>query len=204
MTEIRYDLKKYIDHHIIVMYRDFDKAHGQEHIAQVIDKSIFLAEKTGADKEMAYVTAAYHDIGLVMSREGHGFRSARMLEADVHLPVWFSRAQLHIMAEAVEDHSTSLAREPRSLYGKIIYQADMIFDAEIVIKRSFCFGVVHYQEYTFEEQVERVYGYVNGKYGENGLVRLWIDIPEERVQLRQLQKKIKDRDYVCCICRKYQ
>lgn len=184
------------------MYLGFDRAHGQEHIRQVIKKSMFLAEKMDADEEMVYVIAAYHDLGMKVSRVEHGFHSARILESDIWLPRWFTGEQRQIMAQAVEDHSKSLGRAPRSLYGKIIYQADMIFDAEIIVKRSILFGVAYYQEYTFEQQVERVYYYVNKKYGVNGLLKLWIDIPEERIRLRQLQNKIKDKDYVYRICKK--
>lgn len=201
---IRSDLKEYISHNILPEYHNFDKAHGAEHIAQVMDKSLFLAEKTGADKEMAYVAAAYHDIGMKICRKDHGVYSARMLKEDACLPRWFSKEQCAIMAEAVEDHSKSLEQEPRSLYGKIIYQADVVLDAETVIKRSILFGMAHYKDYSFKEQVDRVYRYINDKYGENGLFRLWIDVPEERIRLQQLREKIKDWDYVYSMCRKYQ
>lgn len=202
MARIRHDLEQYVDRNIISLYLDFDKAHGQEHVKQVIKKSIFLAKKMDADEEMVYVVAAYHDLGMKVSRVGHSFHSARILESDLWLSRWFTEKQRRIMAQAVEDHSKSLGRIPRSLYGKIIYQADMIFDAETIVKRSILFGAAYYQEYTFEQQVERVYCYVNKKYGVNGLLKLWIDIPEERIRLQQLQNKIKDKDYVYRICEK--
>ena len=107
------------------------------------------------------------------------------------------------MAQAVEDHSTSLGKEPRSLYGKIIYQADKSLDAETVIRRAVQFGAVHYKHYSFEEQVDRVYQYTNKKYGKNGLMKFWLDIPEEHSRLQRLRKKIKDREYVSNVCRKY-
>lgn len=201
MVGVRRDLQKYVDHNIISLYCNFDKAHGREHVEQVIKKSMFLAEETNADKEMVYVVAAYHDLGMRESRLAHGFHSAKILESDGRLLKWFSEKQRKIMAQAVEDHSKSLGRMPRSLYGKIIYQADMIFDAEVVVKRSILFGAAYYQEYTFEQQVERVYCYVNKKYGADGILKLWIDVPEERMRLQQLQKKIKDRDYVYHICK---
>ena len=199
---IRCDLENYIVNNILPQYRNFDKAHGQEHIEQVIAKSLFLAGKTGGDREMAYVIAAYHDIGMRVSREDHGFQSAIILKTDVYLPKWFDRQDITIMAQAVEDHSTSLGKEPRSLYGKIIYQADKSLDAETVIRRAVQFGAVHYKHYSFEEQVDRVYQYTNKKYGKNGLMKFWLDIPEEHSRLQRLRKKIKDREYVSNVCRK--
>lgn len=38
---IRCDLENYIVNNILPQYRNFDKAHGQEHIEQVIAKSLF-------------------------------------------------------------------------------------------------------------------------------------------------------------------
>lgn len=203
MQGIREDLQLYISQNILPQYYSFDKAHGMEHIRQVIDKSLSLAEKTGANREMVYVIAAYHDIGMKVSRKNHGYLSARILEADFYLKKWFSDQSCQIMSQAVEDHSTSLEKEPRSLYGKIIYHADKTLDAEDVIKRAFLFGMVYYRTYTLEQQTERVYQYVNEKYGERGQLRLWLNIPEEYTRLQELQKKIKDKNYVCDICRKY-
>lgn len=202
-ADVRCDLKNYIVDNIIPQYCSLDKAHGPEHIRQVITKSMFLADKTGADREMVYVVAAYHDIGMRVSRENHGYQSAIILKSDVYLPRWFSGQDIYIMAQAVEDHSTSLGKEPRSVYGKIIYQADKTLDAETVIKRAVQFGTVHYKHYSFEEQVDRVYQYTNKKYGKNGLMKFWLDIPEEHTRLQKLQKKIRDKEYVSTVCRKY-
>lgn len=203
MMGIRRDLKNYIDNKIIPQYRGLDAAHGPEHIKQVISRSLYLAEKTGADREMVYVIAAYHDIGMKRSRKNHGFFSAQILKADKCLFKWFTKDQRRVMAQAVEYHSTSLKAEQVSIYGKIIYQADKTLDAETILKRAVQFGMTYYSGYSFERQVERVYQYVNKKYGEDGLFRFWIDLPEERTRLQKLQKSIKDKSYVRDICQKY-
>ena len=41
-----------------------------------------------------------------------------------------------MIGEAVEDHRASLPYEPRSLYGKIISEADRDLDFERILKRT--------------------------------------------------------------------
>lgn len=203
IKEIRIDLLDYITNTIIPQYEEFDGAHSLEHVRQVVKKSITLAKCIGADCEMAYVIAAYHDIGMKVSRKDHGVYSAYILKRDIELPRWFSEDQRITMAYAVEDHSTSTEQEPRSLYGKIIYHADKSFDAEHIIKRSILYGMAYFEKYTFEQQAERVFQYINRKYGEDGQVKLWLEIPEESIQLENLRNLIKDKKYVYNICQKY-
>ena len=61
---IRPDLQAYIERAILPRYDSFDAAHRRDHALLVIRQSLELAEQTGADAEMAYVIAAYHDTGL--------------------------------------------------------------------------------------------------------------------------------------------
>lgn len=201
--EIRIDLQDYITNTIIPQYEGFDGAHDLEHVRRVINKSITLAKCIGVDCEMAYVIAAYHDIGMQVSRKDHSVYSACILKRDTELQKWFSEEQRIIMAYAVEDHSTSAEQEPRSLYGKIIYHADKSFDAEHIIKRSILYGMAYFENYKFEQHAERVFQYINKKYGEDGQVRLWLEIPEESIQLENLRNLIKDKKYVYNICQKY-
>ena len=203
MWEIRADLQRYIESKILPQYDGFDRAHGREHIAQVLEKSRILAEWAGADGEMAYVIGAYHDLGMLDSRKDHAYHSARLLLEDKQLRKWFTEEQCAVMAEAVEDHSTSLGRIPRNIYGKIIYQADKTFDAETIIKRSFLFGISRNAGHTFEEEVRRVYNYVNEKYGKDGRIKLWFSTAEEVQRLSRLQKKIQEWTFVRNICKKY-
>lgn len=203
-NEIRKELQQYVLDKIIPEYKEFDIAHGPEHIMQVIDKSVALARYLEADCEMAYTVAAYHDIGMKESRVDHGYYSAKIMEADVKLRQWFSEKKCHTMMCAVEDHSTSAEKEPRSLYGKIIYQADKTLDAEAIIRRAILYGMANYSDYNFEQQAERVFQYINSKYGENGKIKLfWFVFPGEIEQLRNIQTMLKDKNYVYGICKKY-
>ena len=58
------DLVEFIETQILPRYTAFDKAHNLSHAQQVIAQSLQLARQLGADLDMAYVVAAYHDLGL--------------------------------------------------------------------------------------------------------------------------------------------
>ena len=59
------ELKKYIEKNIFPKYEKY-YSHGMLHINNVIDNMLMLAEYYNLDKNMAYVIASYHDIGLNM------------------------------------------------------------------------------------------------------------------------------------------
>ena len=46
-----------------------------------------------------------------------------------------------IMREAVEDHRASSDHEPRSIYGKIVAEADRIIDTDITLRRTVQYGL---------------------------------------------------------------
>ena len=47
------------------------------------------------------------------------------------------------MKEAVEDHRASTDHEPRSIYGKIVAEADRIIDPDITLRRTVQYGLKH-------------------------------------------------------------
>ena len=98
------DLVEFIETQILPQYAAFDKAHNMEHVTRVIRASLDLARKTGADIDMAYAIAAYHDLGLSGPRAIHHLTSGKILMGDARLKRWFSAEQLKLMKEAVEDH----------------------------------------------------------------------------------------------------
>ena len=58
------DLMEFVEQNILPRYNSFDKAHRLSHVNHVIKQSLELALKCGADINMAYAIAAYHDLGL--------------------------------------------------------------------------------------------------------------------------------------------
>ena len=187
-------LRKYIEENILPLYDGFDGAHQRNHAEAVIGESLRLAGYYEVDGNMVYAIAAYHDVGLVESRETHHLVSARMLLADEMLRNWFSESQLGVMAEAVEDHRASSARTPRSLYGKIVAEADRQIDPENIIHRTVLFGLSHYPEVDKEGQYQRAVCHMNEKYAEGGYMRLWIPQSPNAVRLEELRRIIHDEE----------
>ena len=184
------DLIEFIETQILPQYAAFDKAHNMEHVTRVIRRSLDLARKTGADLDMAYAIAAYHDLGLSGPRAVHHLTSGKILLADARLKRWFTADQLTMMKEAVEDHRASASRAPRSIYGKIVAEADRDIDPETVIRRTIQFGLANYPHLDAEGHWQRFMQHMQEKYSANGYIRLWIQGSENERKLNELRSLI--------------
>ncbi len=184
------DLVEFIETQILPQYANFDKAHNMEHVTRVIRQSLDLAKKTGADLDMVYAIAAYHDLGLSGPRAIHHLTSGKILISDARLKRWFTADQLMIMKEAVEDHRASASRAPRSIYGKIVAEADRDMDPETVIRRTIQYGMANYPELDVEGHWQRFMQHMDEKYSVNGYIRLWIQGSENERKLNELRKLI--------------
>lgn len=187
-----FDLVEFVETKILPQYADFDKAHNMEHVTRVIRRSLDLARKTGADLNMVYTIAAYHDLGLSGPRAIHHLTSGKILIADARLKRWFSTDQLQMMKEAVEDHRASASRAPRSIYGKIVAEADRDIDPETVIRRTIQYGLANYPELDTEGHWRRFMQHMDEKYSVNGYIRLWIQGSENERKLNELRKLITE------------
>ena len=186
------DLVEFIESQILPRYADFDKAHNMEHVTRVIRRSLDMARKTGADLDMAYTIAAYHDLGLSGPRAVHHLAGGKILMSDARLKRWFSTEQLQMMKEAVEDHRASASRSPRSIYGKIVAEADRDIEPETVIRRTIQYGLANYPELDTEGHWQRFMKHMDEKYSVNGYIRLWIQGSENERKLNELRKLITE------------
>ena len=168
------DLVEFIETQILPRYASFDRAHNLEHVTRVIRRSLLLSAQTGADVDMVYTIAAYHDLGMEGPRAIHHITGGKILAQDVRLKRWFSAEKIKIMKEAVEDHRASASRAPRSLYGKIVAEADRDIVPEQVFRRTVQFGLSNYPELSKEEHWKRFRDHMDQKYSANGYIRLWI------------------------------
>lgn len=184
------DLVEFVETQIQPQYAAFDKAHNMEHVTRVIRCSLDLARKTGADLNMAYVIAAYHDLGLSGPRAVHHLTSGKILMSDARLKRWFSADQLKMMKEAVEDHRASASRAPRSIYGKIVAEADRDIEPETVIRRTIQYGMANYPVLDDEGHWQRFMKHMDEKYSVNGYIRLWIQGSENERKLNELRELI--------------
>lgn len=190
-NNVSLDLMEFVEVNILPRYNAFDKAHNLSHANRVIRQSIDLARTMGADINMAYVIAAYHDLGLEGPRAVHHITSGKILLADKRLSKWFSPAQLQVMKEAVEDHRASASHAPRSLYGRIVAEADRNIDPETVIRRTVEFGLGHYPEKSKEEHWERFMEHMHNKYSSHGYIKLWLPGSDNEKKLKQLRDLIE-------------
>lgn len=189
-------IRQYIELEIIPRYDNFDAAHRRDHVEYVIAQSLKLAEHYDVDRDMVYVIAAYHDTGLAVDRKTHHLESGRIMRADRNLRQWFSEGQIETMARAVEDHRASSDHEPRSIYGKIVAEADRQIDPETIIRRTVQYGLSHYPELDREGHWQKMLDHLNEKYAEGGYLRLWIPESDNAGKLKELHEIIKDRDYL--------
>lgn len=190
---ISLDLMEFVERNILPRYAAFDEAHGMQHVMHVIKCSLLLAENLGADVDMAYVVAAYHDLGLEGPRAIHHITSGKILLADKRLERWFSARQIEIMKEAVEDHRASASRAPRSIYGKIVAEADRDLNPESVFRRTIQYGRAHYPEMSEEEHWERFLQHMQQKYSASGYIKLWIPGSQNEQHLAELRRIISDK-----------
>lgn len=191
MEKLPFGLRDYIGEHILPQYENFDPAHGPEHVRRVIENSMELARGLEVDPGMVYTIAAYHDVGIRYGRENHGVTSGKVLFEDPALERWFSPEQRQVMREAVEDHRASKQGEPRSLYGRIVSEADRDIDPEEIVRRSVEFGKARCPELTREEQLCRAQTHIREKYGEGGYLHLWLPCPRNERGLATLREWLK-------------
>ena len=187
------DLMEFVEQNILPRYNSFDKAHRLSHVNHVIKQSLELALKCGADINMAYAIAAYHDLGLEGPRAVHHITSGKILTADRRLRRWFGEEQIKIMKEAVEDHRASASHAPRSIYGKIVAEADRDLRPETVFRRTVLYGLAHYPEKSEEEQWERFVDHMENKYSAHGYIKLWIQNSPNQEALRVIREIIVDK-----------
>lgn len=185
------DLRDYIETEILPRYETFDAAHRTDHVRTVIEQSLTLAAHYETSEEMVYVIAAYHDLGLTDGRERHHIRSGELLAADETLRRWFTEEEMNTMREAVEDHRASAEREPRTVYGRIVAEADRCIDAETVLRRTIQYGLEHYPELDREAQYARCCEHLERKYADGGYLRLWIPHSENARRLEELRALIR-------------
>ena len=190
---IREEIRAYIESEILPRYDGFDAAHRRDHADVVVSRSVELAQRLGADVEMAYVIAAYHDTGLAVGRDVHHTESKRILLADRELRRWFSEEDIATMGDAVEDHRASSKQPPRTIYGRIVAEADRLIVPHSIIRRTVQFTLTHHPDLDMEQGYERLLEHMREKYDYGGYLKLWIEESENAQRLEELRKIIADK-----------
>ena len=194
MAKVTGLLKEYIFANIIPQYINFDKGHNIDHINAVLESSLEIAQAYEVDIDMVFTIAAYHDIGIKFGRKTHHITSAELMMKDKALQEWFTDDKIILMKEAIEDHRASNDYEPRTIYGKIISEADRVIEPEIIIYRTVEYGKAHFPDLSQEEYFERVCLHIEEKYGVNGYLKLWLKTEKNTTGLQKLQALLKDKE----------
>ena len=195
--EIRSTLTLYIEEEVIPRYASFDMAHREDHARSVIARALAMAvQYPEIDTEMLYTAAACHDLGLSVDRKTHHLESGKIIRADARLREWFTPQQIEVIAQAAEDHRASATTPPRSLYGRLVAEADRLIVPETVIQRTIQFGLSHYPELDKEAHWQRTLDHLHEKYAEGGYLHLLISGSPNEKPLEELRAIIRDEVYL--------
>ncbi len=186
------NLKEYVESEIIPRYSAFDKAHREDHARSVISEALRLSAFYDVDEDMVYAAAAFHDTGLVEGREIHHLASGKIIREDPRLPEWFTPDQIEMIAQAAEDHRASGTSSPRSIYGKIIAEADRDIIPLKILRRTVQFGMEHYPQLDREAHWRRFLEHLHEKYYYGGYLKLYIPESRNAVSLEELRRMIGD------------
>ena len=189
---IRPEIITYVEKNILPLYDSFDRGHRRDHAQQVIERSAQLARGFKVNEEMVYVVAAYHDTGLKYGRKLHHSDSARIIRSDKELERWFTTEQILTIADAAEDHRASAEHAPRTIYGRIVAEADRLIIPELILRRIVQYNLANYPTLDIEGHWHRALEHLHEKYAEGGYLRVWIEESDNGEKLRELRKIISN------------
>lgn len=198
------DLKDYIKNEIKKKYKTFDKGHNVSHFNFVTKNCVeygkeLIKQGYDIDLDIAYIVGAFHDIGILNGRENHAKKSAEYVKKDKMLNKYFDEHVLNLIADAVEDHSSHLDYEPRNIYGKIVADADRNNTIYLIFSRPIKYGLKYDKQLDRQEHINRVYNFVQKKFGKQGYVKYWLDIPHTTKQQKELFAMLDDEK----LCKSY-
>lgn len=187
------EIRAFLEQEIVPLYDNFDAGHGRDHVHTVMSQSLSLASHyPEVDTCLLVTAAAYHDLGLERGRDLHHVYSAAIIRNDRRLRKWFDEDEINTIAEAAEDHRASSGHEPRTIYGRIVAEADRIIDSETIVRRALQYGLSHEPGLDREGQYHRLMEHMREKYAEGGYLRLWIPYGENARRLQEFRQKLAD------------
>ena len=191
---IRKTLQDFIENEVIPRYAAFDKAHREDHARMVISRALAMGKSFDIDEEMLYTAAACHDLGLAVDRKTHHLESGSIIRNEPRLGQWFSPDQIETIAQAAEDHRASAKTLPRSIYGRLVAEADRMIEPITIIRRTVQYGFAHYPDMDKETHWKRTLEHLHEKYAEGGYLHLLIPGSPNEAPLAELRSIIQDED----------
>ncbi len=193
--EINKTLKQYIEKQILPQYELNDKGHNIDHINYVYKRALELISND-LDINILYVCVMFHDIACHINRDIHEILSAKIAYNDQFLNNFFTKEELEIIKEAIEDHRASLKTIPRNTYGKILSSADRKIDIKSYFIASMSFDIKNKPELTKEEIINSSFIFAQKKYGKEGYAvnKSYVEDKKYEQYLNELQYLIKNEE----------
>ena len=187
------EILQFVEREIVPRYDGFDAGHNRDHVLTVISQAMNLAQYyPEVDRCLLLIAAAYHDLGLINGREHHHTDSARIVREDGRLRQWFSEEEINTIAEAAEDHRASSSHEPRTIYGRIVAEADRIIDSETIVRRALQYGMKQLPDLDREGHYRRLMDHMREKYDYGGYLKLWIPQGDNAKRLEEFRQTLAD------------
>ena len=178
------EVERFLEQEIVPRYDAFDAGHRRDHVHHVMRESRRLAAHyPRVNRSMLLVAAAYHDLGLEVGREVHHLESGRIIRQDHRLRRWFTTCQIETIARAAEDHRASAGHAPRSIYGRLVAEADRQIDGDTIVRRTIQFSLAHCPGLDREGHYRRFLDHMAQKYAAGGYLRLWIPESDNAARL---------------------
>ena len=99
-----------------------------------------------------------------------------------------------VFARTNKDHRASASHAPRSIYGKIVAEADRDIDIDTVFTRAIQYGIEHDPDKDKEWQFKRFDSHMEEKYSNNGYIKLWIPHSPNEKKLKELRDIIVNKE----------
>ena len=198
-------LRKYIEESIFPLYDLNGPSHGIKHIKEVIERSFQIIEEYEKNEknpvkinyDLAYIIAAYHDIGDHIDRKKHHIISGEIMIDDHNLDEFISPEEKIKAKEAIEDHRASNKNLPRSIYGRIVLTADRNDSIPNFFIRRINFCLERHPEYSKEQVIKEIYDSTIKKFGKDGYANEKPGyMPSEKLKeyFKILHELIEDKD----------
>ena len=196
MNKINVNLKEYIDTNIMPKYSLNDKGHNKDHINFVLKRAFEISNNYDMNYDILYTSISYHDIACHLNREKHEILSAEIAYNDEFLKQFFSKKELEIIKEAIEDHRASSNNIPRNIYGKILSSADRKVSVKTYLISSLFFGEPDISKVDMEKAIDQSYNHAIKKFGKNGYAtnKFYVEDTRYKKFLKDLQYLIDNKE----------
>ena len=187
LSKVDKSLKEYIEKNILPEYSLNDGGHNINHINYVLKRAFELAEDINPN--ILYTCVSFHDIACHIDRDNHEVLSGEKAYNDSFLNNFFSKEEMQIIKEAIEDHRASLEYIPRNIYGKILSSSDRKVDVKEYLIASLSYGIKKEPNLSKEDQIKRSYDYAQKKFGKEGYAinKFYIEDKKYKQYLEDIQ-----------------